>query len=389
MASWLSLIGFMPWILFGVVDSQSDVDTLLREGQSLMQADNPQAAASRFEDALAKDPSSEPARHQAALAYRGMGQSRKSEEHLWNGLKSHPESLLLRKDLGRLLIEQERWAEASDTIQTGILLAGNKDVELMTLAQSAKENLQMQEKSEAQAEEGRRPLVSLAPEELPDNVPVGHFTRPVGDAQHDSYEAYVPANYTKKKRWPLIIALHRKGERPDGLRDMLGHTLGEAKGFLIACPKAPVVQELQSDSSILATRDWSRTTVDAQVYNVLADLLAGYRLDLEQVMIMGFGSGGACAALLTLKHPGFFRGTVLIGADLPQWAQDMLGGARDAQFLLLTEATDAPQNPLGVSGQMLAQQGAQVKEIRVTHLDAGLPLERMMDMAEWWKGLPE
>ena len=198
---------------------------------------------------------------------------------------------------------------------------------------------------------------------------------------------FVPQGYSKKRMWPLAIGFHGAGERAEPFRDAVVAILGR-EHFIVACPEAPSKQHLQSDGSILAGNDWDRNTSDELAYFILSDLLSGYRMDLNRVLLLGAASGGEQCFAVTLKHPGFFRGTVVLRAEMPSWAGDFLSGAEGASFLLFRARPKGDGQALSSrTTGILREHGASVAEGSTPLMEDSIPLDISTEILDWWDSL--
>ena len=113
-----------------------------------------------------------------------------------------------------------------------------------------------------------------------------------------TYERYVPANYTSRKAWPVILFIS-PGDSAMGWR-----YLKEActkRGFIFAGPHAagnrcPMPQRIR------------------RVMDVLDDLRRNYNIDPDRVYIGGFSGGGRVACSIAFALPELFGGVIPICA---------------------------------------------------------------------------
>ncbi len=111
------------------------------------------------------------------------------------------------------------------------------------------------------------------------------------------YLLYVPAEYESSSRtWPLILFLHGSGERGTDLqlvkREGLPRWLDRWQHFpfVVVSPQCPRRQ------------DWSIDALTA----LLAEILAGYRIDEERIYVTGLSTGAVAALKLAIRHPDRF-----------------------------------------------------------------------------------
>ena len=114
------------------------------------------------------------------------------------------------------------------------------------------------------------------------------------------YQVYVPADYTKAKRWPVILFLHGAGERgQDGLRPTiagLGPAIrNQASRFpaIVVFPQIPPGTQWAGPQAELALAALDRT-------------LAEFHADPRRVYLTGLSMGGHGAWYLAYRHPERF-----------------------------------------------------------------------------------
>ena len=123
------------------------------------------------------------------------------------------------------------------------------------------------------------------------------------------YLLYLPRDYAidSKRRWPLVIFLHGKGERGDDLERVKSHgppkmvKQGREFPFVLASPQCPDKQR------------WNVDDLNA----LLDDLLARHRVDRDRVYVTGLSMGGWGTWQWISKYPQRFAAAVPIcgGAD--------------------------------------------------------------------------
>ena len=129
------------------------------------------------------------------------------------------------------------------------------------------------------------------------------------------YQVYVPAEWSKARKWPLILFLHGAGERGD---DGLAQTqvgIGAAIRFHASRFPAVVVMP-QCRKGVWRTDP----RMEAQVLAILARSLKEFRADPARVYLTGLSMGGYGTLALGAKHPGRFAalGAVCGGVVRPR-----------------------------------------------------------------------
>ncbi|MFQ5806758.1 MAG: alpha/beta hydrolase-fold protein [Phycisphaerae bacterium] len=142
---------------------------------------------------------------------------------------------------------------------------------------------------------------------MPRALPTGFMPKVIEfDGRTYRYAVWVPADYTPRKRWPVILFLHGKGECGD---DGQSHTtvgLGKAirshpKRFpaLVVMPQIPAGRRWEGSMQVLAL-----ATLEAT--------LKEYHVDRARVVLTGLSLGGYGTWLLGARHPETFCALVPI-----------------------------------------------------------------------------
>jgi len=115
------------------------------------------------------------------------------------------------------------------------------------------------------------------------------------------YQVFVPANWSKKMKWPVILFLHGYGEEgEDGLLQTdegLPHAIRahvERFPFVVAMPQC-------------RKHDWwTNPVMEAQALKALDQTLQEFRGDPERIYLTGLSMGGFGTWSLASRHPGKF-----------------------------------------------------------------------------------
>ncbi len=132
---------------------------------------------------------------------------------------------------------------------------------------------------------------------------------PAGEVEvpPSAWRGYVPSKYNPRKAWPLLLALHPKGddaatylqvwhvEAPKGAKltreSKKLHQQAEARGWLVLAPSVP------------AGHRWDEGDVaPAAALNALATFARRYRVDPDRVVVEGFSSGASGAWRMGIFH---------------------------------------------------------------------------------------
>lgn len=118
------------------------------------------------------------------------------------------------------------------------------------------------------------------------------------------YQVWVPAGYSRDKRWPLVLCLHGSGERgSDGERQMLVGVAPFLRMFperfpaLVVFPQAP------------AGGCWCDDVAEA-AFACIDRVASKYSVDDDRVSIVGLSMGGYGAWQITSDHPERFAAIV-------------------------------------------------------------------------------
>lgn len=144
---------------------------------------------------------------------------------------------------------------------------------------------------------------------------VRDFPMQLGSAQ-TTYRIHisVPANDSTEKRWPLIIALHGSGGRPEDIMHYIRSLLGDrANDYLIAAPEGFGSMHLRGDA------DETNRPRD-----LVVALRHQFRLDDRRIFLMGYSLGGHNAWLAGILHADLFAGIMPLATPLQIVGNDIL-----------------------------------------------------------------
>jgi predicted peptidase len=129
------------------------------------------------------------------------------------------------------------------------------------------------------------------------------------------YVVYVPADYTGKKAYPLILFLHGAGETGTDGRRQLDEGLGQAiKKNDHAFPFITVFPQSQH-------RTWQADSPDARrALDILAEVRQAYKVDPKRIYLTGLSMGGYGTWSLAARYPNRWAAIVPIcgGGDPKQ-----------------------------------------------------------------------
>ena len=126
------------------------------------------------------------------------------------------------------------------------------------------------------------------------------------DGATHRYQVYVPAEYSKSKRWPVILFLHGSGERgADGRLQTevgLGTALRRTSDrypAIVVFPQAPADDRWPGPASRLALATLDQTAKE-------------FRTDPDRTYLAGISMGGNGAWYLAYRFPERFAATIVV-----------------------------------------------------------------------------
>lgn len=119
----------------------------------------------------------------------------------------------------------------------------------------------------------------------------------VGDASH-RYQVYLPENYSKSQRWPVVLFLHGAGERgSDGLKQT---DTGIGKAIRIHRDRFPAVIVMPQ---ALTDHWWAGEKMSAVALAALDKSMKEFKGDPDRVYLTGLSMGGYGSWYLAEKYP--------------------------------------------------------------------------------------
>ena len=114
------------------------------------------------------------------------------------------------------------------------------------------------------------------------------------------YSLYVPDDYTPDKNWPLIVALHDAGGRGEiYIKDWV--KAAKEFGAIIF---APTYEEPRSGVPF---------DHDKRLARLMESIESQYEIDLNRILVTGYGTGGHYAFYLGLRYPQAFTAIASVG----------------------------------------------------------------------------
>ena len=141
------------------------------------------------------------------------------------------------------------------------------------------------------------------------------------------YRLFVPSNYDKAKKWPLIVALHGLYSNPQQILNYPKFTeLAQKHGYILAAPmgyndrgwygNGPPWQANPDPKNLyeLSEKD---------VMNVLEIVRKDYNVDPDRIYLLGHSMGGGGALYLGAKHPDLWAALAPIAPALFRPTSDL------------------------------------------------------------------
>ena len=151
-------------------------------------------------------------------------------------------------------------------------------------------------------------VLSFAPVARSRNSETGFLNRSVkvGAASYP-YQVYVPSNWTKKKKWPVVLFLHGAGERGD---DGLIQTEVGIGSLIRRHPdRVPAIVVLPQCAK---DRWWSEAEMQSQALKALDQTMKEFNGDATRVYLTGLSMGGHGSWVMASNNPGKFAAIVPI-----------------------------------------------------------------------------
>jgi predicted peptidase len=133
------------------------------------------------------------------------------------------------------------------------------------------------------------------------------------------YQVYVPADFSKKKSWPVILFLHGAGER--GSDGLLQTDVGIAHAIRLHSSRFPFVVVIPQCGE---GKIWGQPDMQAQAMAALEASLKEFHGDRNRIYLTGLSMGGFGTWELAARNTGRFAALVPICSGIrPQknWPQ--------------------------------------------------------------------
>src|SRR6185503_5039243 len=115
------------------------------------------------------------------------------------------------------------------------------------------------------------------------------------------YQVYVPANWTKAKKWPVILFLHGAGER--GNDGLIQTEIGIGTAIRRHPERIPAIVVMPQCAK---NRWWSEAEMQAQALKALDRTIKEFNGDTTRVYLTGLSMGGHGSWVMASSNPGKF-----------------------------------------------------------------------------------
>jgi predicted peptidase len=134
------------------------------------------------------------------------------------------------------------------------------------------------------------------------------------------YQIYVPANWDKHKKWPVLLFLHGAGERGDD--GLLQTAVGIGQAIRIHADRFQFVVVMPQ---CWPNKLWTDSDMQAQALTALEQSIKEFRGDRDRIYLSGLSMGGYGTWDLAAKYPGKFAALAVIcgGIRGPQHFQEL------------------------------------------------------------------
>ena len=144
------------------------------------------------------------------------------------------------------------------------------------------------------------------------------------------YQVFVPADFSKKKSWPVVLFLHGAGER--GSDGLLQTDVGIAHAIRLHSAKFPFIIVIPQCGE---GKIWGEPDMQAQSLAALEASIKQFHGDRNRVYLTGLSMGGFGTWELAARNPGRFAALVPICSGIrPQkdWPQLRVTLVDDPKF---------------------------------------------------------
>ena len=128
------------------------------------------------------------------------------------------------------------------------------------------------------------------------------------------YQVFLPNNWTKKQKWPVILFLHGYGER--GETGLLQTDVGLGRAIRVSQKPIPFIVVMPQ--CLAQTHWWTEDAMEAQALAALEQSIKEFNGDRERLYLTGLSMGGFATWDLAAKYPGKFAAFVPVCGAIRQ-----------------------------------------------------------------------
>lgn len=153
------------------------------------------------------------------------------------------------------------------------------------------------------------------------------YERSLKRSSRNKYLVHVPQNYDPSKKYPLFIAIHRKGGPAIDQYDQWNFFTNRDR-YIMLCPQFfGGFQRFTSDE-------------DAKLISMIHEMKEEFRYDPDRVFLVGFSVGADFVQKFTFKYPGRITAAAILAArnySEPPYS----GKGREVKYFIGVGAEDA------------------------------------------------
>ncbi len=156
------------------------------------------------------------------------------------------------------------------------------------------------------------------------------------------YQVFVPANWNKNQKWPVILSLHGAGERGDDGLVQTEVGIGTAiRRHVERFPAVVVMPQCRKQVW------WTDDAMQQQVLKALEQSVKEFNGDRARLYLTGLSMGGYGTWSLASKHPGKFAALAVVCGGIRRPAR--------APALEVTKSDDPNVDPYAATGRSIGK----------------------------------
>lgn len=174
-----------------------------------------------------------------------------------------------------------------------------------------------------------------------------------------SYNLFIPKNYDKKKRYPLVQFIADASTVGKGVIAPLKQGYG---GIIWATDESQAENPCFVLAPSFSGPDWAvndkwETSAEVGIaFRLLNSVISDYSIDKKRIYTTGQSMGGMISFYLNANHPHFFAASIFVGS---QWDISVLKPLANEKFFYIVSAGDIKaSNGMKEVGNLLSENGA-------------------------------